>query len=240
MVFKFRLTILCCFVFLFNCKEEIKTTFSDVNFTTENNKLVEINIPKAIGYNVVTNAINSSIQQTVIAALHIGDPHNATSKTIEESITSFNKDFDDFIKDFPESQQIWDAQIDGEVLYESTEITSISITSYVNTGGAHGILNISFLNFDSATGERITNENLLKDVEGFKKVAKTYFYESLKEKDIFFETDEFELPANITYTEDGIVLLYNTYEVAPYSTGIIEFAIPFADVNSYLAFNGTQ
>jgi len=237
---KIRYTILCCLVFLFNCKDEIKTTFSDVNFTTENNTLVEINIPKANGSEVITHAINSEIEKVVIAALHIGDSDNVTSKTIEESIISFNKEYENFIKDFPESPQIWEAQIDGEVLYENSEITSISITSYINTGGAHGILNISFLNFDSATGKTILNKNLFSDINGFKKVAKTHFYKAIEAKDILFETNEFELPANIGYTEDGLVLLYNTYEIAPYSTGIIEFSIPFEDLGSYLIFNGTH
>lgn len=240
MIVKLRYTILCCLVFLFNCKDEIKTTFSDVNFTTESNNLVEINIPKASGNELKTNAINSEIQKVVIAALRIGDPDNATSKTIEESITSFNKDYDDFIKDFPESLQIWEAQIDGEVLYESPEITSISITSFVNTGGAHGVLNISFLNFDSTTGQRLTNNELFTNIDNFKDIAEAYFNAIIKEKDILFEADKFELPSNIAYTEDGLVLLYNTYEVAPYSTGIIEFAIPFKDVHAYLAFNSTH
>lgn len=235
---RFPFFIACCFVFLFNCKEATKTTFSDITISTENNNSVEVTIPKASGNDLIVNAINSEIQKVVIYALHVGDPDNVSSKSIEESITSFNKDYADFIKDFPESQQIWEAQIDGELLYESPELTSIAITSYVNTGGAHGTLNISFLNFDSTTGNKITNENIFTNIDAFKKIAQIHFNKAIKEKATHFETDEFELPANIAYTEDGIVLLYNTYEIAPYSTGVIEFAIPFKDVNSYLVFNG--
>tara|TARA_R110002072_G_scaffold166190_1_gene319419 strand:+ start:111 stop:833 length:723 start_codon:yes stop_codon:yes gene_type:complete len=237
-----RLYILvaCVSIFFFSCEEHTKTTFSEISISTENNTSVEINIPKANGNSRVIDSINSSIEKAVITALQIGVPDNIELETIEESIASFNKEFETFKTDFPESLQIWDAQIDGEVLFQSPEIISISITSYVNTGGAHGILHISFLNFDSITGKRITNKNLFTNIGAFKEIAQTHFDKAIKEKDILFETDKFELPANIGYTEDGLVLLYNTYEIAPYSTGIIEFAIPFDEIESYLVFNSAH
>ena len=132
----------------------------------------------------------------------------------------------------------WEAQIDGEVIYKSPEIISLAITSYINTGGAHGISIVSFLNFKAATGEKISNEQLITDLEGFKKVVKPYFDKTITNENIpIFDTNNFHLPINIGYTEDGLVLLYNTYEIAPYSSGIIEFRIPLEDVQPFLAFN---
>jgi len=209
MIKKTFLFIFCCFFFLFNCNEDIKTTFSEVTVSTNNNDIVEINIPKATGNKSIINNINSEINKTVI-------------KT-----------------DFPESAQIWEAQIDGEKLYQSPEIISIAITSYINTGGAHGNLNISFLNFNGETGNLITNNNLFKNIDAFKEIAKTYFNETIKDKDILFDSKKFVLPENIAYNEEGVVLLYNTYEIAPYSSGIIEFTIPFEKISNFLVFNGS-
>jgi hypothetical protein len=228
------------FMFFFNCEEPTKITFSETSISTENNNIVEINIPKANGNSSVTNTINSSIEKAVITALQIGYPDNIETETIEEGITSFNNEFENFKTDFPESLQVWNAQIDGEVLFQSPEIISVSITSYVNTGGAHGILNISFLNFDSTTGKQIKNNELFTNIAEFKKIAQVHFNEAIKEKDLLFETDKFELPENISYTEDGLVLLYNTYEIAPYASGIIEFSIPFDEIESYLVFNSAR
>jgi hypothetical protein len=228
------------FMFFFNCEEPTKTTFSDISISTENNNIVEINIPKANGNSNATDYINTSIEETVINALHIGAPNDIQYRTIEESIASFNKEYEDFKTDFPESFQIWEAQIDGEVIFQSPEIISISITSYLNTGGAHGILNIFFLNFESITGKQIMNTELFTNIGAFKQIAQIHFNEAIKEKDMLFESDKFELPENISYTEDGLVLLYNTYEIAPYSTGIIEFSIPFDEIESYLVFNSAH
>ena len=240
MIRKKLLLLLGSFFFIFACNEESKTTFSEANITTDTNKLVEVNIPNALGNNLVSIEINSEIRKTVISALQIGEQETITSKTIEESIRLFNEEYRAFNVDFPDSTVPWEAQIDGEVMFQSPEIISIAITSYVNTGGAHGITNISFLNFNTITGKRIFNSNLFTNEAAFKAVAKPYFQDAIKGDDALFEPEKFELPANIGYNADGIILMYNTYEIAPYSTGIIDFTIPIEEVNSFLVFDGSK
>lgn len=229
--------LLFCFLTLFNCEDEQKTIFSETNITTENNTIVEINIPLASGNLAISNQINTEIQKTIISALNIGSPNEINSSSIEESINSFNNEYTMFKTDFPETIQVWEAQIDGEVMYQSSEIISIAMTYYTNTGGAHGNLNISLLNFNSETGQRIENNQLFNDTEAFKALAKPYFEKATKDKSLLLDYKAFKLPANIGYNEEGIILLYNTYEIAPYSTGIIEFVVPFEVAQSYLVFN---
>lgn len=221
---------------MFNCKEEAQISFSENHITTKNNTLVEIHIPKASGSQEISNKINTEIQQTVVSNLNIDNP-DATSKSINESINYFNNEYNTFKNDFPESLQPWEAQIDGEVMYQSPEIISIAITSFTNTGGAHGNLVITFLNFNANTGERIKNNQLFNNTEAFTKTAYTYFTEHAKNQSLLIESNEFVLPANIGFNEDGLVLLYNTYEIAPYSEGIIEFIIPYSAATPYLAIN---
>lgn len=236
MLYKKLLLLICFSSFIFSCNEELKTTFSNTNITTPNNKLVEVNIPKAIGNDLVIAEINSELSKTVIATLQIGDPDTITSKSIEESIASFNIEYNKFNKDFPDVSQPWEAQIDGEVMFQSAEVISIAITSYTNTGGAHGNTNISFLNFEATTGKRIQNNDLITNKDAFKTVAKSYFKNAITEDDVIFKPDTFQLPTNIGFNEEGVILLYNTYEIAPYSTGIIDFTIPIEKVSDYLAF----
>jgi hypothetical protein len=237
-MFKRKHYIIAYVFFIFtNCKDDIKTSFSEINVTTPKNTIVEVSIPNAHGNIEIASNINSVIQKTVITALHIGEPDNITSKSIEESITAFNDEYNAFKTDFSETEQPWEAQIDADIMYQSSEIISIAITSYVNTGGAHGLLNIAILNFDTETGNLIEHSALFSNTEGFKAVAQKHFKAATKDKDLFLEHDGFELPANMGYSDGGIVLLYNTYEIAPYSTGIIQFTIPFEEVNPYLVFN---
>lgn len=229
--------IICLFCMLFSCKKEFPISFSETNFTSKNNNIVEVNIPFANENSGITKSINSVIENYVITALQIGDSNKQIVKPIEKSIENFNVAYTDFINDFPDSAQEWEAQIDGEVIFKTQDIISISLTSYINTGGAHGNLNISFLNFEASTGKLIDNNSLIKDVDSFKTIAKTYFDSSVEGKDLLFDSETFNLPANIGYSDEGLILLYNTYEIAPYSTGIIEFSIPFEEAKPYLVFN---
>lgn len=240
MIFKKQHFIFISFFIFFACNEDPKTAFTEINITSNDNNLVEANIPNAIGDTIITNIINSEINTVVMTALQVGESTVTDSKTIEESIKLFNEEYKSFNKDFPDSSMPWEAQIDGELLFESSKLISVSITSYVNTGGAHGNTSITFLNFDGQTGKRLKNKDLLKDEEGFKKLAQSYLKTTLKEDDVLFDDDLFKLPENMAYTDNGVVLLYNTYEIAPYSTGIIEFTIPFDEIDSFLVFDGSK
>ena len=53
----------------------------------------------------------------------------------------------------------------------------------------------------------------------------------------FFFGKPFQLPKNIGYSDDGLVLLYNVYEVASFEQGYTEFVIPFDEIKSYLKVN---
>lgn len=234
------ISILLCFLFLFSCNEEPKLVFIESNFTTDKNMLAEIIIPVAEGNNNITNIINSDIKNEVIKSLQIGDAETIESNSIEESITIFNDEYTNFKRDFPEVSQPWEAQIDGEIMYQSLEIISMSLTTYINTGGAQGNLNISFLNYDAKTGNRIKNIDLFNNIDDFKNVAKAYFEDAVENKSNAFNPNSFELPENIGYNDEGIILLFNAYETAPYASEIIEFIIPFEKVNSFLNFDSAQ
>ena len=230
-------TKLCLIFLLLSCKGEIKLSFSEISPTIIDNTIVEVNIPEAIGIEETANSINSKIHKQVIESLHLGDTGEMYASSIEECIILFNEEFNAFKLDFPETNEIWEAQIDGDVIFISSEIVSIAITTYKNTGGAHGNLNISILNFDTQSGKKISNEDLFTDFKQFQNIAQTQFDRKFKEQDLFFENSPFQLSNNIGYTQEGILLLYNTYEIAPYSSGTIELTIPFNLLKSVLAFN---
>lgn len=237
MRYKFIIYTLIISLFSQTCKEEKALEFKEINITTNSNKIVEINIPEALGDVEISNVINNTINKVIIASLNPREEPNLSTVTVSKSIDFFNKEYIDFKKDFPESAMEWDAQIDGEIMYQSDEIVSIALTSYMNTGGAHGSLVITFLNFDVYTGKQLKNEDLFEDYLSFKEIAKDYFNEEIADKkDLYFEPDNFKLPENIGFNDEGVILLYNTYEIAPYSSGITEINIPWNDLDTTLNF----
>ena len=237
MCFKKSFFLVLLSIILFSCVEDNKVTFSEINVTTPENKIVEINIPEASGDKTIAQSINKTVLSVVNSNLDVSDLEENKNLSTKELINQFNTEYETFKTDFPESAIEWDAQIDGEVMYHSAGIISIVITSYQNTGGAHGLLHITFLNFDVETGEALKNEELFADLSGFKQLAKQYFNEEIADKkDSYFEPENFTLPVNIGFDDDGLFLLYNSYEIAPYSTGLTEIHIPYEEVSMMLNY----
>lgn len=233
-LFKFALF----FLFIFTaCVSEDKIVFQETEITTEDNTIVSVNIPKAIGEQQIADNINGVVSASISKSLNFDNPNHVSDKTVEEEISIFNTEFKAFKNDFPDSAQVWEAQIDGDVMYQSPEIISIALTSYMNTGGAHGILTIDVLNFDAQTGKQILNTDLFNNTDEVSKIAKSYYVNFIKENDITpFEAETFKLPENIGFEKEGVLFFYNVYEVASYASGTIDFTIPYAEISSYLNY----
>lgn len=225
-----------------SCNQEVDLTFSETNFSFNKNAIIEINVPNADGTNTVSKAINSAIENFIVNTIDFSED-SLTNVSLNEAVKKFDSIYIAFKDDFEENTLVWEALIDGEVTYQSPALTCIAINSYLNTGGAHGNMTISFLNFDPQTGQLLHLDDHIKNPSGLVKLAEKYFNLELQESsdeegfDDYFFGEGFHLPANIGFSDDGVILLYNVYEIAPYSEGVIEFTIPFEEALPYLKIN---
>ncbi len=217
--------------------EEVNITFSEFNIEFNENAVIEINAPRAEGDNFISNIINSKIENHIVNMLNFEE--NESNLLLENALVKFDSEYAKFKNDFEESALVWEALFEGEVTYQSSKIISIAINSYLNTGGAHGNMNITFLNFDPMTGRLLEFHDLILNKAAFEDVAKKHF-EAAKQAsgktgfvDYFFG-EGFQLPENIGFTDDGVILFYNVYEIASYADGITEFVIPYNEIEAYL------
>ncbi len=234
--------LLLASVALVSCNQEVNLTFSESNFKLDENAIIEVNIPIAEGNNSASEEINSAIENFIVNTISFSED-SLINVSLNDAIKTFDSIYIAFEDDFEENSLVWEALIDGEVTYKSPQITCIAINSYLNTGGAHGNMNISFLNFNSQTGELLQNEDLIENRNTFMELAKTHFNIEMQKssneaqtEDYFFG-DDFHLPANIGFSDDGIILLYNVYEIASYAQGITQFTIPFEEALPFLKMN---
>lgn len=233
--------VLFFLIFLYSCESEFKPVQFDVveidsSFDAEITAIYD----KAITNDELSKTMNFKIEETIITTLS-----DVTKKTNLESVL---KDFDREYTEYKEQSSDslsgpWELHIETEKIYQSEEIITIAISTYEFRGGAHGNDKIKFLNLDAKTGAILNNDDIIKNVKEFEKVAEVHFIKSLevpKEQvkiEDFFYGKPFQLPENIGFSEDGIVLLYNVYEVASYNQGYTEFVIPLNDVQSLLKIN---
>ncbi|MEF3078414.1 DUF3298 and DUF4163 domain-containing protein [Winogradskyella poriferorum] len=239
MINKNHISLLFLFLTLiFSCSNETKTvSFENNSYENHYEADISVSIDEAIGNSEVSKIINFKIKEAIISTLS-----DVTKKTSLESVLEdFDTEFITFKKQFPEaSHPAWELHIETEKVYQSEEIITLSINTYEFKGGAHGNDKIKFLNLNANTGEVYKLSDIIDNSDDFKALAKDHFLKSIdaaKEnnqiEDYFFGKP-FQLPENIGFSDDGLVFLYNVYEVASYDQGYTEFVIPFDAVESYL------
>lgn len=222
---------------LFSCDKAVKPLiFSEENFISEDLAIVEVNIPKMKGPSESAKAINNKLNEFIISSISDKKP----SISVKEAVESFNKLYVAFSENLEQPSQPWEVFIDGEVTYQSSEVISIALNTYKNTGGASGNSVITFLNFNPSNGVLYKKEDVIEYMDELKKLASKHFKKALSEEGISidnFNEKKFKTPETIGFSEDGLVFVYNQYELEAYSLKLLEFTIPLQELSSLLLLN---
>ena len=235
--------VLLIFLFFLGCQKEVKHSFEKHIIENKNCAdcpKVSIEIPKALDQTTLSKTINTALEEELIAILSFDSEEEIDS--IEKALKSFNDGYFQLQELYEDEPNDWEADIKGLVSFEDSQFITITLDSYLFTGGAHGYSSTRFLNFNKLTANEIDNEGLFENSLKFSKFAESLFRKAEKipeEKSInhtgfMFERDSFYLPENIGFTKKGLKLLYNPYEVASFSDGIIEIEIPHKEIKKYL------
>lgn len=202
---------------------------------------VNISVPEASNVAVVADSINKKVFNTVRSIVYFGEkPY--TGKTYEEIMNSFIASYDKIRNEYPDERPGWEAKIEANVDYTSENILNIKLNNYTYTGGAHGYQGIRSLIFDKKTGKSLEKNDFLKDTVNFKILAENKFREKYKipatkpinSTGLMFIKDVFELPQTFFFTNKGLLLYYNTYEIASYVEGPKELLIPYSELEKHL------
>lgn len=235
---KHIISILAFILVLTSCSSEIKpATFETISVNEVFDAQITATYSKAEGNSELSNTINTNVETIIIETL--STPEN--KRELKTLLQDFNTEYLEFKKNFSEeSEPVWELDIESELTYQSEEVITIAISTYEFKGGAHGNDQIKFLNLDAKTGNVLDLNDIIEDKAEFKTLAKSHFKKTFElegatvNMEDFFFGEPFQLPENIGYSDEGLVLLYNVYEVASYDQGYIEFVIPFDELDSIL------
>lgn len=245
-----KLLILICFsTLLFSCskketwyfetkKHELKTTLPcDKDDCT----YVDLIIPTIISDQKELNEINEVVFKNV--KKHIAfENENEEINNYDDLAKSFIASYDEIKKAFPNEPLPWESSVNVTSEIFENKSVNIVLNYYTFTGGAHGNEGTISLFFNLEDGKQISQKDLFLDYEGFKKIAERDFRTSnnLNETDNInkngniFKDNQFSLPENIIVTQNEIILHYNKYEIAPYSSGATLLKFPMKTFKKYL------
>lgn len=242
---KTPLTYLFLLVLLIGCKNEHQLTLVPKKFSGEacsGCPQVSIDVPQVAEKSKLAENINTCISKEITTILLFGETEGSKTYTIEKAIESFADAHKEITQLYEDENDAWEAKIEGKVTYEDKNTLTLILNSYLFTGGAHGYQSIRFLNFDKKTGKELENWQIFSNKDAFKSLAEKAFRkvegipvdEPINSTGFMFERDSFYLPENIGFTQDGIKLLYNQYEVASYADGPIEIILPYKEAQKFL------
>lgn len=138
---------------------------------------------------------------------------------------------DDIKNGFP--VRVFEALQVFKLTYNKACIISLYTDNYQYTGGAHGLTTRTSQTWNLETSQMIKLSELFECLFDYKKYIKEKIIEQIKkEPDIYFdnyeELVEQTFDVNSFYcTPKGVVIYFQQYDIAPYSSGIREFLLPY-------------
>ncbi len=129
--------------------------------------------------------------------------------------------------------------LDYEVKRADEQMISIVENGYEYTGGAHpNAVRVAY-NFNTQTGERMTLADVASDLDELRTKSMAYLGEALEEpewSELLFSDYRNHLEDILTdstwYTDrEGFYIICNEYIITPHSAGILEFLLPYDEVD---------
>lgn len=197
--------------------QKVQTAFSR-NFAKGINGINPTNSPQDVYKKVVNEHVEGAKSQAV------------EFKDIQSEYITLSS-FEDFLK--------------NDIENISKYVITVSSASYQYMGGAHGSSHISFDNIDLRNGSIIQESKLFK--AGYKIKLATLIQTEVERRNkskvedehiaLLVDISEIQPNENFHLSKEGIVYVYNQYEISPYVQGIVEITIPYNKIKPLLNSN---
>lgn len=149
--------------------------------------------------------------------------------------------------DFPDYFIPWVLNRTTTIITARIPVISMKYEAFSFTGGAHPSTETLFMNFDIRKQQQITlsevidpdklNEFYALAEKRFREVRELEHSGSLNAAGFWFENDVFSLSPFYAFTDQGLWIHYNQYQIAPYSYGSTDLIFTAMEILSYISPN---
>lgn len=178
---------------------------------------------------------------------------------VDEYVNKYTSNYQELSNDFYKSMELmedkdqmpmwfwYERYLSNTVLFENDSLVSYMVESSTYEGGAHGSYSRVYTNIDLNELVVLTEEDLFvpnyfkplrdKIIDALMKENSVTEPDSLLNKG-FFTLEDIVPNNNFQLNDEGIHYVYNQYEIAPYSMGVIEVLIPYSELEDILIPDG--
>ncbi|MFY3790575.1 DUF3298 and DUF4163 domain-containing protein [Ureibacillus sp. MALMAid1270] len=153
---------------------------------------------------------------------------------LKEQMEKFKEEDKEHCKEFPYSCE-YSYNTRFKVKFNQDGKLSILVYDATYTGGAHGLEGVTGFNFNTQTGERYTLKDIISDESKFASITQFVKNYIKEHQDLFFSEEmiaDFAVSndTQFYFTESGIDLIFQQYDVAPYAAGHPTISIPSSEL----------
>lgn len=210
--------------------------------------MLSLPVPKADKSQRAKTISATIAQQLLDIDLDSLDLKQAADSFANSYTRNYQKDFTTLFREDrndPEKRSWYEYHynITGDIKTGRKGVTIYSAIVDYYEGGAHGINQRIVMNFDNHTGKLLTLADVF--LQGFEmplneklqaklmEITDTKDMDALHEKGYLYSMDIFA-PENFCLGDDAITFIYNPYEIASYSEGIIEVELDYSELKDIL------
>ncbi len=191
------------------------------------------NLPELRGGDTkVCMAINDDLSAMLREHISARLPDPAFKGSLEEMAEAFVEGYELFTMEFPDMNTQWFFEIRGDNsrLYEEHFLLHVEVSEFM--GGAHPNYYAIVENYKLSNGQIISAEEVLNADSLYDRAERAFRQkfglaagDDLNAAGFMFPEGRFVVAENIALRTDSITLIYNPYEIAPWSMGSIELSL---------------
>jgi len=217
------------------------------NDSTKDGMLIELNLvyPTSVSGN-----LNLKKTQNVFARIMLAtsDFQGTPQEAFDKILTDYTSDAEELAKEMENEDSEFTRFSDFEynksckLSMETEELITVASSDYSYTGGAHGLFGVGYYNIDKNTGDLIDEEQFFKS--GYKEKLAALIQNAIEERnnssddensiELLDDLKNVKPNRNFYFSNEGIVYVYNIYEIAPYSQGTVEVTVPYIQISSLI------
>lgn len=160
---------------------------------------------------------------------------DAPDAPLPASLESYEKDF------LARAEPGWKTYLQAKMREQHDQLVIIELSSYLATGGAHGMPGRGFINYDRDQHKALTLKDMIKPgtEDAFWQAAEQAHQRWLKANKLdqdpeYVKTWPFTHTNNIALLKKSVLLKYDVYSLAPYSSGHVSLTIPYSQLGAIL------
>ena len=176
------------------------------------------------------------------AALNARIEHDLLMLTRMQADAPLPASLQDYEREFlADAQSGWSSYLQAKIIDQHDRLLVVELSSYVFTGGAHGIPGRALINYDRQTQQVLSLQDMLLPgtEDAFWDAARVAHQDWLEANGLAEDAEyrknwPFERTANIALLGDEVMLKYDVYSIAPYSFGHPVLHIPYSRLGGIL------